>query len=265
MSEVLKVEGLGKSFGSERVIDGLDLSLKKQQMVTILGKSGVGKSVLLRCLSGLMMADEGEVLFLGEKIFPQAVNPSWQTNMGYLFQGDALFEHLSVEENVALPLTETSGKRLSDVVEVYEPLLEKLDLWSSREKRPGEISGGMRRRVALARCLVRRPDLVLFDEPTTGLDPIRSRAVFEMIRERCDDFGFSALVVSHDVDVAGFFYLEIFLTFKTARWIMCGDESHRLYSCGSILSHRSYFRSLPCLWSWFFGEYWAWADHSSTV
>ncbi|MGB0371878.1 MAG: ATP-binding cassette domain-containing protein [Opitutales bacterium] len=199
---LIRVRDMKKSFGEKSVLDGVDIDVYEKQIVTVIGKSGTGKSVFLKCLSGIMTPDAGSVEFRGSPI-------SWDKNrnsskdfrkrMSYMFQNSALFDSLSVYENIALPLKEHKIGSRRDQHKKVVRLLHVLDIDNIRNNYPGEISGGMQRRVALARALITEPEIVLFDEPTTGLDPVRRNAVFSLIADTQKKVGFTAIIVSHDI------------------------------------------------------------------
>lgn len=197
----IQISGLKKQFGANQVLDGVDLGISSDTITAIIGKSGTGKSVLLKLIAGIYSMDAGtikctRVLKSGERV-PIALS---EIGFSYMFQNNALFDSLTAFENVALPLTEGKSKVNSSTIrETVEELFEQLDLRSSRDRYPGELSGGMNKRVAFARALVTQPKVVLFDEPTTGLDPERKFTVFDMIERYREQFGFSALLVSHDI------------------------------------------------------------------
>ncbi|MEM9158512.1 MAG: ATP-binding cassette domain-containing protein [Verrucomicrobiota bacterium] len=190
----LRIRGLSKAFGKQVILDAIDLDIPLGSHTTIIGKSGIGKSVLLKCIANLLAPDRGEIS-IGNKSgeLPQCA---------YMFQQNALFDSLNVFDNVSLPLRETGKAKPKEISERVEAILEKLDLISSIKKFPAEISGGMQKRVALARALITSPEIILFDEPTTGLDPQRKFAVFDMIRNYRQEFGFTVLMVSHDIPEA---------------------------------------------------------------
>lgn len=200
---LLELRNLSKRFGEDAVLSGVDLTLEEGTVTALIGKSGSGKTVLLKCIAGLLQPDEGEIRFEGDTLrgkgATRRARQRWSSRMSYLFQGDALFSSMTAWENVALPLREGPPLAKKEMADRVGALFEKLDLGAIGSKYPGELSGGMRRRVALARALVMDPSVVLFDEPTTGLDPIRRNAVLEMIYRDRERFGFTALVVSHDV------------------------------------------------------------------
>jgi phospholipid/cholesterol/gamma-HCH transport system ATP-binding protein len=197
----LKIRGLKKHFGENRVLDGIDLDVARSSVTTIIGKSGIGKSVLLKCIANLLAPDAGEIE-LGGKPIARSRRGSKDTegvSFSYMFQNNALFDSLTAFENVALPLMEASHLKKAEIRSQVEAMLEHLGLKDSANRYPGELSGGMKKRVALARALITHPQVVLFDEPTTGLDPERKFSVFEMIADYRERFGFTALLVSHDI------------------------------------------------------------------
>lgn len=205
---IIEVRRLAKSFGSLQVLNQIDLDVPTGAVTTIIGKSGSGKSVMLKCIAGLLQPDSGDIRFQGESILhhrSRRLQESFRSRLSYMFQNNALFDSLSVEQNIALPIREKSRLPMKKICERIYELIERLDLDRSVLTRyPSQLSGGMQKRVALARALVTQPDVVLFDEPTTGLDPVRKNTVYDMISRYQKRFGFSALIVSHDIpDVLG--------------------------------------------------------------
>ena len=193
IAPLLTVTGLYKKFGDRAVLCGVDLVIPRGCIVCVLGRSGAGKSVLLKCLGGLFTPDAGEIRFEGQ------TGHDFRKHCGYLFQANALFDSLTAFENVALPLEQTTRLRVSEIKEAVMAALKNLGLEKFTDYFPAQLSGGMQKRLALARVLVTRPAVVLFDEPTAGLDPLASNAVFSMIREYREQFDFTAVVVTHDV------------------------------------------------------------------
>jgi phospholipid/cholesterol/gamma-HCH transport system ATP-binding protein len=190
-----------KSFGDNRVLDGINLCIHKGEITTIVGKSGTGKSVLLKHIIGLLEPDSGQVLFEGRPMseMKKAEKKDLKRKISYLFQNTALFDFMTVYENIALPLKERTS--LPDA-EIQHRVLDKmyqLDLHKIDLNYPSQISGGMKKRVALARALVTNPEIILFDEPTTGLDPVRKNAVHSMISDYQKRFGFTGVLVSHEI------------------------------------------------------------------
>ena len=197
MAAYLKISGLQKHFGENRVLDGVELEVDKGAVTTVIGKSGIGKSVLLKCIAGILSADAGTVELEGKPLSRQRADGG--VAFSYMFQHNALFDSLTARENGALPLLEASTLERAAIAERVSSILGQLELAEAGDRYPGELSGGMKKRVALARALVTNPGVVLFDEPTTGLDPERKFSVFEMIEEYRARFGFTALLVSHDI------------------------------------------------------------------
>ncbi|MEW5774497.1 MAG: ATP-binding cassette domain-containing protein [Thermodesulfobacteriota bacterium] len=190
-----------KRFGDKVVLDEVDLAIHEGHITSIIGKSGVGKSVLLKHVIGLLKPDRGEVRFRGRSL--AAMNREERRGLkrefAYMFQNNALFDSLTIYENVALPLTERTKLAESEIHELVTSKLAELEIGDVGDKYPSQISGGMQKRVALARALITGPRIVLFDEPTTGLDPIRKNAVLSMIAHYQKKFGFTAILVSHDI------------------------------------------------------------------
>jgi phospholipid/cholesterol/gamma-HCH transport system ATP-binding protein len=197
----LQIRGLKKHFGTKRVLDGIDLDIARASVTTIIGKSGIGKSVFLKCIANLIAPDGGEILLDGVAMGSnrRGADQTEGFSFSYMFQNNALFDSLTAFENVALPLREAVGLSATEVAARVNELLEQLDLAEAGSRYPAELSGGMQKRVALARALVTKPEVVLFDEPTTGLDPERKFGVFDMIADYRERFGFTALLVSHDI------------------------------------------------------------------
>jgi len=202
MSEpFIRIEKLSKSFGENHVIRSVDLDINRGEILTLIGKSGVGKSILLKLLINLIEPDAGRILFEGRPLdaLTKAERKAFLRKMSYVFQGTALLDSMTVFENVALPLQERSGIPREEIRRRVREKLHQLDLDDIEEKYPSQLSGGMKKRVALARALVTEPEIVLFDEPTTGLDPIRKHAVHSLITDYQKQFGFTAVLVSHEI------------------------------------------------------------------
>jgi phospholipid/cholesterol/gamma-HCH transport system ATP-binding protein len=183
------------------VLDGVDLQITSETITAIIGKSGTGKSVLLKLIAGILEKTSGTIECLkvseGDESIPISIE---EIGFSYMFQNNALFDSMTAFENVALPLVEGNNALPKlKVKEKVHHLLEQLDVASSSNRYPGELSGGMNKRIAFARALITEPKVVLFDEPTTGLDPERKFTVFDMIKKYRKQFGFSALLVSHDI------------------------------------------------------------------
>jgi len=198
---LIQMDDVYKSFGENAVLKGVSLRIYQGQVTTIIGKSGGGKSVLLKHLIGLVSPDSGQILYNG-RTYGAMSRSEWRgvkRRFSYMFQANALFDSLTVLENIGLPLKERT--RLPDR-EIRQRVLEKmeqLDLKGVEDRYPSQLSGGMSKRVALARALVTDPEIVFFDEPTTGLDPIRKNAVHSMISDYQKRFKFTGVVVSHEI------------------------------------------------------------------
>jgi phospholipid/cholesterol/gamma-HCH transport system ATP-binding protein len=192
---------ISKTLGAKRVLDGVRLDVYRGQITAIIGKSGSGKSVLLKHIIGLIEPDAGAILFAGKSrsTMNSSERRALRHKFSYVFQETALFDFLTVFDNVALPLTERRAHPAAEIRRRVHEKLEQLDLHDVDDKYPAQLSGGMKKRVALARALITEPEIVLFDEPTTGLDPIRKNAVHSMIQEYQNRFGFTAVIVSHEI------------------------------------------------------------------
>lgn len=201
-ANLITIENLHKSFGDLHVLRGVSIAIRGNAVTTIIGKSGEGKSVLLKCIAGLLKPDSGTIRFNGED---SADESQAEERLSYMFQHNALFDSLTAFENVAFPLRERTKMKGAEIKKRVRELFEKLDLHGVEDAFPSDLSGGMQKRVALARALVFSPRIVLFDEPTTGLDPIRKNAVFAMIERYQEVFGYTAVLVSHDLPDALYF------------------------------------------------------------
>jgi len=190
-----------KRFKTQEVLKGVHLSIHRGEITTIIGKSGTGKSVLLKHIIGLMHPDSGQILINGESVhlLSREKIKAFQKKLSYMFQDNALFDSMTIYENIALPLAENRYYPKNRIKDKVMNHMKELGLLGSEEKFPAQLSGGMRKRAALARALVIDPEVVLFDEPTTGLDPIRKKNVYTMIQEYQEKFEFTAVIVSHDI------------------------------------------------------------------
>ena len=203
---VLELKGLTKSFGDNNVLNGFNLRLYEGENLVVMGKSGSGKSVMIKCLVGLMQADSGtirikehDITVLGQKELDIL-----RTQIGFLFQGSALYDSMTVRENLEFPLRRHKEKlnikeRNEDIV---QEALENVGLLYAIDLLPAELSGGMKRRVALARALILKPKIIIYDEPTTGLDPITSNEIIQLMRTIQKKYKTSSLIITHDVDCA---------------------------------------------------------------
>jgi phospholipid/cholesterol/gamma-HCH transport system ATP-binding protein len=198
---IIRLYSIFKKFGDNQVLKGASLKIFQGQVTTIIGKSGGGKSVLLKHIIGLLKPDEGEILLYGQplsKMKPSQIN-KLRAKFSYVFQDAALFDSMTVYNNIALPLLEGTSLAKSEIRERVQDKMRQFELGSFGDKFPAQLSGGMKRRVALARALVTDPEVVLLDEPTAGLDPVRRNAVYAMIVDFQKKFGFTAVMISHEV------------------------------------------------------------------
>jgi len=197
----IRIRGIEKAFGAHKVLRGVDLDIERGRIHIIIGGSGQGKSVLMKHLMGLLKPDKGHIYVDGEDVVPlddHELNRV-RRKFGMLFQYAALFDSLSVEQNVAFPLVEHTKKSKAEIQELVMKRLHSLGLRNIEKKFPAELSGGMRKRVGLARALVLEPQILLYDEPTTGLDPVATKNVDDMIRDISAETGVTSVVISHDM------------------------------------------------------------------
>lgn len=202
---VIRIRGLYKAFGTNKVLQGFDLDVRRGENVMVLGKSGSGKSVLIKCIVGLLEPDAGSISVLGQDVLSLTHEEldRLRVKIGFLFQSSALYDSMTVRENLEFPLrrhwfAQTQEERDALVKEA----LENVGLEHTSEMYPSELSGGMRRRIGLARTLILRPEIVLYDEPTTGLDPITGKEIVELILRLQRKYGTSSVIISHDLNVA---------------------------------------------------------------
>jgi phospholipid/cholesterol/gamma-HCH transport system ATP-binding protein len=198
---MIEVRDLHKSFNGQEVLRGVSLRVERGEIMALIGMSGFGKSVLLKHIIGLMRPDRGEVIIDGQDIFQlrgQALE-QLRTRFGFLFQGGALFDSLSVFENVAFPLREKAKMKEEQIREKVLQVLEQVGMAGTEDKYPAELSGGMKKRVALARALIMDPEIMLFDEPTTGLDPITTSLIHRLIRSSYERLRFTGIIVTHEI------------------------------------------------------------------
>lgn len=200
----IRVVNVHKAFGRKKVLAGINLELACGKLLVVLGSSGSGKSVFLKHLNGLLQPDEGEVEVLGEKVSgrPEAELIPLRRKVSYIFQQGALFDSLTVGENVAFPLMEHTNLTKPEIRHKVAHLLARVGLAGTEELMPSELSGGMRKRVALARGLALDPQVILYDEPTAGLDPLTGEAITELIRDVAGETCATSVVVTHDLLVA---------------------------------------------------------------
>lgn len=198
---MIEVRDLKKSFGSHAILDGVNFQIEKGESVVIIGRSGGGKSVLLKHLVGLLKPDAGEVLIDGDPIARMNERELLRvrSKFGMLFQGAALFDSMTVADNIAFPLRRHHRLSEKEIEDKVTEVLEVVDLPGTGNKKPSELSGGMRKRVGLARAIVYQPEIVLYDEPTTGLDPIMSDSIDQLIMRVRDRLNVTSVVVTHDM------------------------------------------------------------------
>jgi phospholipid/cholesterol/gamma-HCH transport system ATP-binding protein len=204
---VLKIAGLKKSFGSFHILRGVDLELRQKQNIVILGHSGTGKSVLFKCIVRLIEPDEGSINVFNENILAKEEDELIHLRMriGYVFQGGALYDSLSVRQNLEFPLRYARKAKLpqAELDDLVEEALKNVGLIESIDKMPSELSGGMMKRIGLARTLILKPEILLYDEPTTGLDPVTSGEISELILKVQEEYNTSSLIISHDLKCIG--------------------------------------------------------------
>lgn len=195
-----------KSYGSNEVLNGFNMVLNEGENLVIMGKSGAGKSVMIKCLIGLEEADSGSIEIMGKNIMEleQEDLDELRTEIGFLFQGSALYDSMSVRENLEFPLRRHTKKFgiIEDTTPMVVTALQNVGLENAIDLMPNELSGGMKRRIALARTLILQPKIILYDEPTTGLDPITSKEIIMLMQSVQKKYKTSSLIITHDVDCA---------------------------------------------------------------
>ena len=203
---VIEIKDLYKSFGDNHVLNGFNMTLLEGENLVVMGKSGSGKSVMIKCLVGLVKPDSGTVKVLGQEInaLDQETLDELRSDIGFLFQGSALYDSMTVRENLEFPMRRHKEKLgvVADTEPLVREALENVGLAHTMDLMPVELSGGMKRRVALARTLILKPKVILYDEPTSGLDPITSKEIIELMRSIQKKYGTSSLIITHDVDCA---------------------------------------------------------------
>jgi phospholipid/cholesterol/gamma-HCH transport system ATP-binding protein len=205
MEHVIEIKSLKKSFGENHVLKGIDLTIKKGEALAILGRSGIGKSVLTKCIVRLIYPDEGSILVLGEKITELEYNEitELRKKVGYLFQSSALYDSMTVRENLEFPLRRTGiAKNQKEMDERIEEAAESVGLKDALKKMPAELSGGMKKRIGMARTIIKRPEIILYDEPTTGLDPVTSSEISELMNKIREKYNNASIIVTHDLSCA---------------------------------------------------------------
>src|ERR1700752_4920073 len=204
METVVEIEHLKKSFGTNQVLKDISLKIEQGQNMVVFGKSGSGKSVLIKCLVGLLEPDEGKVIILGKDIIElknEELNVL-RKKIGFLFQSAALYDSMTVRENLEFPLRDLRKKPQEEIDELGLETLKSVGLEDAIDKMPSELSGGMRKRVGLARTLILKPEIILYDEPTTGLDPITSKEISHLILDIQKKYNASSIIITHDVECA---------------------------------------------------------------
>lgn len=203
---IITIKDLHKSFGSNVVLDGFDLELYEGENLVVMGKSGSGKSVMIKCVIGLEQPDSGSILVMNQEInkLEQEDLDELRTEIGFLFQGSALYDSMSVRENLEFPLRRHTKKFgvIEDTMPLVMEALESVGLAHAIDLMPNELSGGMKRRIALARTLILKPKIILYDEPTTGLDPITSKEIVLLMNSVQKKYNTSSIIITHDVDCA---------------------------------------------------------------
>jgi phospholipid/cholesterol/gamma-HCH transport system ATP-binding protein len=201
---IIEFKNVYKSFDSRQVHTGINLSIRRGENITVLGGSGSGKSVLLKEITGLIKPDEGEVIIENENIVPMDESELLHVRkkIGMLFQGAALFDSLTVAENIAYPLREGNKHSEEEINEIISGNLELVGLPGIEDKLPSDLSGGMKKRVGLARAMAMNPKILLYDEPTTGLDPPNISRINHLIRNMQEKFGITGVIITHDVKSA---------------------------------------------------------------
>jgi phospholipid/cholesterol/gamma-HCH transport system ATP-binding protein len=198
---MIQVIDVHRSFGQQQVLRGVNLRVNKGEILVIIGRSGSGKTVMLRVLIGLVRPNRGQVLIEDTDITQLSGRrlDRVRERFGMLFQGGALFDSMTVFDNIAFPLREKTSLSEPEIAAQVQKMLESVGLGEMGYKFPAELSGGMKKRTALARALITNPSIVLFDEPTTGLDPILLHAIHQLIKDTHDAFGYTAVIVSHEI------------------------------------------------------------------
>ena len=200
---MIKITNLYKSFGDKQVLKGVNLKIEDGETIVIIGRSGEGKSVLIKHIVGLLIPDSGFVEVENQNVFDLSTKQLYELRkkFGFLFQGSALFDSMTVEENISLPLVESkNGFPKSEIDKIVSEKLELVGLPGIQSLKPSELSGGMKKRVGLARALVTNPNYILYDEPTTGLDPIMSDSIDKLIKDLSEKLKVTSVVVTHDMN-----------------------------------------------------------------
>ena len=218
---VISIKNLNKSFGDQVVLKNFDMDLYEDENLVLMGKSGSGKSVMIKCLVGLMEPDSGSIEVLGKNILDlgQQEMDELRADIGFLFQGSALYDSMTVKENLEFPLRRHKEKiRGSKTRDLVMEALENVGLAHTLNLMPAELSGGMQRRIALARALILKPKIILYDEPTTGLDPITAKEIIMLMMNIQKKYHTSSLIITHDVDCARVISNRIILLYEQTNY-----------------------------------------------
>ncbi len=231
---IIELQGVRKSFRSQVVLDGVDLKIRRGQTTVILGESGTGKSVLLKHIIGLLKPDEGKVLFEGREItnLPEKQLEQIRILFGFLFQGGALFDSMTAAANIAFPLREHTEFDEDKIADIVAHNLRLVGLGEMGEKMPAELSGGQKKRIALARAIAMEPKVILYDEPTTGLDPIRADVIDELIIKLKNQLNVTSIVVTHDMKSAYKLADRILMLYR-GKFIFDGTTQEIIHSSNS--------------------------------
>ncbi len=203
---IIVIKDLHKTFGTNTVLNGFHMVLNEGENLVVMGKSGSGKSVMIKCVIGLETPDSGSIFVMNKEIntLEREEIDELRTEIGFLFQGSALYDSMSVRENLEFPLRRHTKKfgKIEDTTPLVMEALESVGLASAIDLMPNELSGGMKRRIALARTLILKPKIILYDEPTTGLDPITSKEIILLMQSIQEKYNTSSIIITHDVDCA---------------------------------------------------------------
>lgn len=206
MDEVIKIRNVYKAFGDNEVLKDVSLSLREGENIVIMGRSGIGKSVLIKCIIGLLTHDSGTIEIFGTDISTLSYREldNVRKKMGFLFQGGALYDSMTVRENLEFPLLRSRflNETVKEKNKIIDEVLENVGLLEEKNKMPSELSGGMQKRLGLARTLVLRPRIILYDEPTTGLDPVTSNEISELMISVQEKYNTSSIIITHDLKCA---------------------------------------------------------------
>jgi phospholipid/cholesterol/gamma-HCH transport system ATP-binding protein len=201
LEKIVRIKRLTKQFDGHVVLNGISLEVERGENLVVFGRSGTGKSVLLKCSIGLMKPDKGEVFLFGQNIFSLSIKElnRLRKRTGFLFQSGALYDSMTVKENLAFPLKRNFDFDEKTIEEKIMNALEMVGLAEASEKMPSELSGGMRKRIGLARSIITEPEIMFYDEPTTGLDPLTSKEISVLIRDLQEKLEMTSIIVTHDL------------------------------------------------------------------